>query len=130
MSWQNIDKLCAKIGFSIPQDKDSKKMIQKSLGVLMQDGIFAYIIWLESRGSLKSPQNNADDEATAKKIHEESYLLLKQVNLLQDNMDYTKLRDKLTEPNGILEDIHRMFLVKQLFERMLTYALYRAKSLE
>jgi hypothetical protein len=129
MSWQNIDKTCAKIGFNIPQSKDSKNTIQKALGILMQDGIFAYIIWLESRGSLKPSQNNID-EATAKKIHEESYLLLKQVNLLSDNTNYTKLKDKLTEVNGILEDIHKMFLVKQVLERMLTYALYRAKSLE
>ena len=128
MSWQNIDKVCAQIGFSIPQNEGSKKMIRKSLGVLMQDGIFAYIIWLESRGSLKPSQN--PEEKTAKRIHEKSYVLLKQVNLLQDTTDYTKLRDKLTEQNGILEDIYRMFLVKQLFERMLTYALYRAKSLE
>lgn len=129
MSWQNIDKTCAKIGFNIPQRKESKNTIQKALGILMQDGIFAYIIWLESRGSLKTSQNNVD-EATAKRIHEESYLLLKQVNLLSDNTDYTKLKDRLTEPNGILEDIHKMFLVKQVLERMLTYALYRAKSLE
>ncbi len=129
MSWQNIDKACAKIGFNIPQSKDSKNAIQKALGILMQDGIFAYIIWLESRGSLKPSQNNID-EATAKKIHEESYLLLKQVNLLSDNTNYTKLKEKLTEANGILEDIHKMFLVKQVLERMLMYALYRAKSLE
>ena len=40
------------------------------------------------------------------------------------------LRRELTKNNGVLADVYRMFFVKQVLERMLTYALYRAKSLE
>ena len=129
---QNIDRLCAELGFSIPQvnlDKSKQEnTIQKALGVLSQDGIFACMIWLESRNSLNPVANNVDD-ITAKNIHEKSSMLLKRMKLVEDSLDYKKLRDELTRSNGILEDIHQMFLVKQVFERMLTYALYRAKSL-
>ena len=128
---QNIDRLCAEVGFSIPQvslDKSKQEnTIQKALGVLSQDGVFAYMIWLESRNSLH-PTAGKVDEITAKNIHEKSSEILKCMKLIEDHTDYKGLRDKLTRSNGVLEDIHQMFLVKQVFERMLTYALYRAKS--
>jgi geranylgeranyl pyrophosphate synthase len=129
---QNIDRLCAEVGFFIPDDRlDKSKQentIQKALGVLSQDGIFAYIVWLESKNSL-SPDSKKAEELTARNIHEKSFELLKRIELVKGVTDYKNLRSELVKPNGVLDDIHQMFLVKQLFERMLTYALYRAKSL-
>jgi hypothetical protein len=129
---QNIDRVCAEVGFSIPQDRLDKSkqenMIQNALGVLSQDGIFAYMVWLESKNSL-SPASSKVEELTVKNIHEKSFELLKRIELVKGVPDYKVLRSELVKPNSVLEDIHQMFLVKQLFERMLTYALYRVKSL-
>lgn len=168
MEHQNIDRLCAEVGFSIPQvtlDKSKQKnTIQKALGVLSRDGIFAYLIWLESQsGEIRWDQRKkafmrlGDDEKCSRWIVLKSITLLE--NIIQLNISISKhlqdkrleekvfvgdevkdpdrtwneirdgFRQELTRPNGVLEDIHRMFLVKQLFERVLTYALYRAKSL-
>jgi hypothetical protein len=129
----NIDRLCAEIGFSIPQPQaelDPSKQentIRKALGILAQDGIFAYLIWLESEKSL-NPRDKVE-EKVAKNIHEKSGDLVKSVGFFKKDMDYRELKDELTKPDGILEDVHQMFLVKQLFERMLTYALYKARAL-
>jgi len=49
---------------------------------------------------------------------------------LEWNKQRENLRQELTKNDGVLGDVYRMFLVKQVLERMLTYALYRAKSLE
>ncbi|MEM2787964.1 MAG: hypothetical protein QXJ58_06820 [Archaeoglobaceae archaeon] len=168
LAQQNIDRLCADVGFSIPQidlDKSKQKnVIQKALSVLSHDGIFAYLVWIESKSgkigwdkSKRTLTRLNDDEKSSRYILLKSLVLLNNVirlspSVLKDLQDkefekkvfngdveenpdraWDQIRDKfrqeLTKPNGILEDIHQMFLVKQLFERMLTYALYRAKSL-
>jgi len=85
------------------------------------------MIWLESKNS--SPTSSKVEELTVKNIHEKSFELLKRIELVKGVTDYKVLRSELAKPNSVLENIHQMFLVKQLFERMLTYALYRAKSL-
>lgn len=164
---QNIDRLCAEVGFSIPQltlDKSRQEnTIQKALGVLSNDGVFAYLIWLESKsGEIRWSERN---RAFTKLGHDEKssrWILLKSIAVLDNVIQLSSvskhlqdkevekkvfvgdnekspdnawneirdgLRQELTKPGGILEDIHQMFLVKQLFERMLTYALYRVKSL-
>lgn len=135
METRNIDRLCAEIGFSIPEEYKKKdelskqeNMIRKALGILAQDGIFAYLIWLESEKSL-NPNENKAEEKVARKIHEKSCDLLKSIEFIGEDMDYRELKEELKNSYGILEDIHQMFLVKQLIERMLTYALYNAKAL-
>ncbi|MHC1610213.1 MAG: hypothetical protein ACXQTW_01185 [Candidatus Methanospirareceae archaeon] len=168
MEQKNIDRLCADIGFSIPEEYKKKdelskqeNTIRKALGILAQDGIFAYLIWLESEaGEIKwdEKENNftklgAEKECSRRVVLNSIKLLneSKILNPLQISDDdekkalegstpedpdgkwksiVTKFRNELTKPDGVLEDIHLMFLVKQLFERMLTYALYKARALE
>lgn len=161
----NIDRLCAELGFSVPKEEKQKNIIQKALGVLTEDGIFANLIWLESEaGEIKWDKNNEtfkepkSEEKCSRLIVFSSIKLLKEIGILNSNFatffeneEETKerilkgdsknapdktwkeiinnFREELTKQNGILEDIHQMFLIKQLLERMLTYALYRAKSL-
>jgi len=165
---QNIDRLCAEVGFSVPQvtlnKSKQENTIQKALGVLSRDGIFAYLIWLESKsGKIQWNERNRtftklnDDEKSNRCVFLKSIVLLNNVIQLPPSVSkhlkdkelekkvfvgdeeksadlaWSEIRDgfrkELTKPDGILEDIHQMFLVKQVFERMLTYALYRAKSL-
>lgn len=164
----NIDRLCAELGFSVPKehlDKSKQEnIIQKALGVLTEDGIFAYLIWLESEsGEIKWEKDNKtfkepkSEEKCSRLIVFGSIKLLKEIGILNSNFatffeneEETKkrilkgdskdvpdktwkeiinnFREELIKTNGILEDIPQMFLIKQLLERMLTYAIYRAKS--
>ena len=140
MIGENIDKICAEVGFSIPQkDIDKSKqenVIRKALGVLSSDGIFAYVIWTESKaGQIKWNEKRLLTPAIAGELRndilEKIFSGVKGENPdLEWNQRRENFRQELTKAEGILTDIYKMFLVKQLFERILTYALYRAKSLE
>ncbi|HDN90996.1 MAG TPA: hypothetical protein ENG56_01395 [Candidatus Aenigmarchaeota archaeon] len=164
----NIDRLCAEIGFLIPRedvDVDASKQenaIRKALAILSQEGIFAYLIYLESEGGNimwdTRKKEIGDDEKSHRLITFYSAKLLNKLNKLNLPGDFfepenekiellltgaedrtnpdplwnqlTKnLRDELTKSGSILEDIHQIFFVKQILEQMLTYALYRARSL-
>lgn len=118
----NLDKVSAEIGFDLAEsfkDKDDAKKLEttvtKALGVLIEDGLFAYTVWLESQGK--------SEEKYATEISKKSLDLLRdsRVNLTKKNM----LRDAVLE---ISENIQKTLLARQLLERMLVYARYRAKA--
>ena len=164
----NIDRLCAEVGFSIPKKQiDHSKQenaIRKALAILSQDGIFAYLIYLESEGKnitwdeKKNRQTTiGDDEKAHRLIMFHSAKMLNKLGKLHLNDLLTpeneklklllkgktdknepdpvwvklkgKFRTELIKNGSILEDISQMFFVKQVLEQMLTYALYRARSL-
>ncbi|MCX8151346.1 MAG: hypothetical protein N3D85_07610 [Candidatus Bathyarchaeota archaeon] len=165
MTGVNIDKICAEVGFGIPQENMDKSkqenVIRKALGVLSSDGIFAYVIWAESKAGQitwnekrQALSKLSEDEKCSRWIILKSISLLKQIlptsiaceqnDVLEKifngikgensdsewNKQRENLRQELTKNDGVLADVYRMFFVKQMLERMLTYALYRAKSLE
>lgn len=117
----HLDKLAAEYGFNLVEKcientkklKELERETNKSLGILIEDGLFAYSIWLDSEG---------------KEIHEaitdSSLKLLKNVGLLK--------KDTKTLWEGILEEIspniQKTILARQLIERMLIYARYMAKA--
>lgn len=164
----NVDRLCAEVGFSIPREEiDHSKQenaIRKALAILSQEGIFAYLIYLESEGkNIKWDERRntqttiGDDEKAHRLIMFYSAKILSQLgklhinDLLTPENDKLKLllegktdkdetdlvwaklketfRTELTKNGSILEDISQMFFVKRIIEQMLTYALYRARSL-
>ena len=163
----NVDRLCAEIGFSIPNEQfDRSKQensIRKALSILSQEGIFAYLIYLESEGGSikwdykkKSQTTIKDEEKIHRLIMFHSAELLSKLGKLEFSENFfssenrklllkgrgessnpdpiwinlkEKFRNKLTESGGILEDISQKFFIKQILEQMLTYALYRARSL-
>ncbi len=118
----NLDKIAAEVGFELADNKkDSAKeferTVTKALGILIEDGLFAYAIWLESEGETE--------------IINKSFKLLEDKTKLIKN-DYTNNKEKLRE--AILEEIstsiEKTLLARQLLERMLVYARYRAKALQ
>jgi hypothetical protein len=125
----NLDKICAEIGFKIGEGIDNntaekfEKEITKALGILMEDGLFAYAIWLESR-------RKKEDDVYSEIINK-SKKLLENVNLINsnntENVDNMDLRDIMLEISG---ELQKTILAKQLLERMLIYARYRAKALQ
>lgn len=114
MVQNNLDYLCAKYGQDIPKSKEDENIIQKSLGVLQEDGLFAFILFLESK-------NNDVN----KRIKNKTAQLLHEVGLINDAND-TNMREKILE---ITKNIDDMFLAKDLIERTLIYARYHAKAL-
>ena len=124
----NLDQISAEMGFALVDrlnkitDKEKKakeleRTLTKALGILIEDGLFAYAIWLES-----------EDE---KEIIDKSFELLKdKANLIV--RDYGNSKEKLRKAilEEIASDIQKTLLARQLLERMLIYARYRAKALQ
>ncbi|ODS37862.1 MAG: hypothetical protein A7315_03520 [Candidatus Altiarchaeales archaeon WOR_SM1_79] len=116
MSKNNLDYLCAEKGQEIPKSKDDETIIQKALGVLQEDGVYAFVIFLESK----------KEDKTAKKILEKIAELFSDENIkLTDNATKENIREKILE---LTKNIDNIFFAKDIIERTLIYARYHAKA--
>lgn len=126
----NLDKIVAEVGFKLAEnfkDKDDVKkfenVVTKALSVLVEDGLFAFAVWLKSR---------EDMIKYSEKIINACLELLK--NRLQ--IITTEITTENSEvfidiiSNNISESLEKTLFVKQLLERMLIYARYRAKAFQ
>ena len=120
----NLDYLCAKYGQEIPTtiDKNQKKkdienLIRNSLGVLQEEGLFAFVVFLQSKEEKK-------ESPIVKVILDKCKDLLKEIKILDD--DERDIREIVLE---ITKDIDTMFLVKNIFEKCLIYSLYCTRAL-
>jgi len=123
----NLDYECMKYAQDIVNsiDKsDSKKLktlennLKKAIGVLQEDGVYAMFLWLESK-----------DEAIRLKLikllnESEIKLYLLSDSKKFDN-DFARFCENLME---VAKDIDKLFFMKKILERTLTYALYHAKT--
>lgn len=112
----NLDYLCAKYGQNIPKSKDDRNIIQNALGVLQEDGLFAFVLYLEE-------QEGSED--VAGKIKEKSNKLLRKA--FSEAADKS-LRENMVEI--IEENLDKMFLSKKVLEKMLVYAKHRSQAKE
>ena len=126
MSERNLDRLCAEYGYQIADKvrkaigKNAENHITKSLGVLQEDGVYAFFLYQESRKS---------EKAGAEKLKEQATALLKEAKI--------KPFDTITNPleavrakNGLANNLDELLLAKRLLEQSLIYARYHAKALE
>ncbi len=111
----NLDRLCFGYGIKIPTNKEDQNVIQKALGVIEEDGVFAFKIYLDS---LKQPES----KKIANKIEENIEKMLKEIEIVNNFRDST-LKD-------LGSDLNKLFLTKELIERTLIYARYHAKGVE
>jgi len=122
----NLDQLCAKYGYemckSINSQLDGSKtenLITKSLGVLQEDGVYAFFLFLRSRGE-------GEKKGTIKLI-DQACILLRSAGIkgFQEPSDPLKaVRDELSN------NLDQLLLAKRLLEQTLIYARYHAKALE
>lgn len=124
----NLDSLCTQHGYaiiqavapnnSLPKSERAKleNTITKSLGVLQENGVYAFFLFLEYR--LK--------ELGAEQVKNQSLGLLRHtgVNLLIQDGDHFAALRRLTE------DLDKLLLARQLLEQTLIYARYHAKALK
>lgn len=132
MSGLNLDQLCAQYGYAMCQavgnafkNKDGKvdkarteNHITKSLGVLQEDGVYAFFLYQASRGSREKPgADNLTKQASA-------FLKEAGIAAFQNNTDSLQaVRDHLAG------DLDQLLLAKRLLEQALIYARYHAKAL-
>jgi hypothetical protein len=137
MNGQNLDQLCAQYGWAMCQvvgdaftSKDGKpdkakteNHITKSLGVLQEDGVYAFFLYQASRGQR--------EKVGAEKLREQAHALLKQANIKpfdtqSDSLLAVRGDDKI---QGLADNLDDLLLAKRLLEQALIYARYHAKAL-
>lgn len=123
----NLDQLCAKYGYETCQtvnaqfaDKSkTENLITKSLGVLQEDGLYAFFLFLASRGERE--KNGAD------KLNEQAISLFKAAEI----KGFQNPGDPLAAVRGELaNDLDQLLLAKRLLEQTLIYSRYHTKALE
>lgn len=125
MNTVNLDQLCAKYGWQIADEvhraigKNAENHITKSLGVLQEDGMYAFFLYQASRGSREKPG--------ADKLTKQASALLQEsgIQAFQNGGDpLAAVRDRLA---GNLDEL---LLAKRLLEQALIYARYHTKAME
>ncbi|MBK3331981.1 hypothetical protein GWK41_02730 [Persephonella atlantica] len=115
----NIETLTSKKAYEIVNkiNKSSNKtklknLIDKSLGVLSNNGVYAYYVYIVSQKSEEATELFLDN--------------LKEIFDVIDNYDPS---DKENYFQNTSQDIHKLLFLKQLLEKTLIYARYHAKAL-
>ena len=121
-----LDMKCAQQGkeiadkvFNLKKDKTkTENLITKSLGVLQEDGVYAYFLYLSSL------KNNYPEDA-----EKEAFELLKQNDILKDVVGSGDDILKAIREN-FDNKLDELLFAKELLERALVYARYHAKALD
>lgn len=138
----NLDKLCFKYGIEIPVPRNEKNenIIQKTLGVLQEDGVFAFIIYIKSKGAFKAKKSNEEsfktkdrngEDEIAKSIKLQVCNLLKEkgISLFNDTIDPDNQESVIEEFKSLGKGLDSLLLAKALIEKTLIYALYHSRSM-
>lgn len=121
----NLDRVCAQYGWEMADkvykelSKGAENHITKSLGVLQEDGVYAFFLYQASRGD----QNLG--KLTVKLFAEVKIdLVPKEITNIQ------QVLEEMRKPNGLADDIDKLLLAKRLLEQVLIYARYHVKAME
>ncbi len=124
----------------------------KTLGILQEQGIYAMFLFLLSRsGDERDTENMKPEQQVACEITAQLFHLLREKELMplgiaykedikinnvnslkktykKDNKEITGLLDHLIKPGGLLDDLDKLLLVKDLYEQTLIYTRFGAKA--
>jgi hypothetical protein len=137
---KNLDQLCARFGYNIAKEvneaferkaTDTENFITKSLGVLQEDGVYAFFLYLASQ--IKGDkQDNRAKAARALANQAAKFLKDEWLNLIQvDDGEgvYKEAMEKIRCKDGLASRLDDLLLAKRLLEQALIYARYHAKAL-
>lgn len=125
----NLDYICMKYGQEISKIHNSniennlrkalENNLRKALGVLQEDGVYAMFLWLE--GKDKEIRTRINELLNNNEIKKYFF----------DNNSADRFPDDFSEfckeLQNVAEDIDKLFFMKKILERTLTYALYHVK---
>ena len=123
MSDKKLDALISELSFKIINKinvlgNDRKKalnLIDKALGVLSNNGVYAYYVYIIS-------QKNDNFNEIFLDIYQEIFDIIK----YKKNYDKNNRQEYFID---IANNIHKLLFLKQLLEKTLIYARYHAKAL-
>jgi len=107
---KNLDLACAELGSKLGQYKDDEKLLTDALGVIEEQGVYAFFLFLEARGKETS-------KACADFLHGQGLL---------QNAD--RVLDALRKE--VATKIDTLLFARDLLRQSLIYARYHAKASE
>jgi|GEM_PF-433414 len=107
-----------KLKVYISNPKAAETLLTKALGVLQEQGLYAFALFCESRP--------VGEEAGAKKIKELTKELLKKLNFINNG----NFLEELRKNDGLLTKLDDLMLAIQVLEKSLIYARYHAKAMK
>ncbi len=125
MNNERLDVLISDLSFKIINEinklgkKDKSKalnLIDKALGVLSNNGVYAYYVYIIS-------QKNSEFNKIFLDTLEGIFNIAKNKEIYNSDNRHRYFKD-------IANDIHKLLFLKQLLEKTLIYARYHAKALE
>ena len=132
-----LDMECAKYGSIIADSSENDEtLIRKSLGVLQEDGVYAFFIYLCSTSEIAIKVSLE----TFKFLKEQGIVtvdLITKFNAYMSETNPNQRKEKLKEyinsltnaiRNELADDIDKLLFTKELLERTLVYARYHAKA--
>lgn len=124
MAYQQLEAVCAQYGSKIEQRKDEAKddsrlqaIIRNALGVLREDGVFAFYLFLQYRK--KDSGGVIWDEVLHLWQNEAVGPLMKEVKNEQEAR---------AEVIALTDDLQALLLAREVAERTLIYALYGLRA--
>ena len=124
----NLDLLCAKYGqkiaekVSTTENYNAKKavvLITKTLSVLQEQGLYAFVLFCESKKDI--------DSSAAKEIQILVGEILKELSLIEGK---SNLLDELLKEDSLLSKLDELLFAIEIIEKSLIYARFHAKALE
>lgn len=110
---QNLDLECAKLAETLAQQM-TEQVITKALGVLEEQGLYAYFLFLKS----------------SKEVEKEE-IINRCYSLLQDNLSLkNNSKDIFEKLQGLATDLDNLLFARDLLRQALIYARYHAKAKE
>lgn len=128
MQTNNLDYLCAEYGQKIPikevEKTKNENMITKALGILQEDGVYAFVVYLASKGAFEARD---PDEKVAESILSNIFEFLKKLELVSDNSEDKE--NVYKQFLSLTQDLDKLLFAKDLIEKILIYARFHAKAL-
>ncbi|RLE44855.1 hypothetical protein DRJ16_01205 [Candidatus Woesearchaeota archaeon] len=111
---------------AVPSDaKKAEVLITKALGVLQEQGLYAFALFCKSRPS--GERAGAEEiEATAKELLK----VLKELDFINNFINNGDFLEELRKDNGLLTNLDDLMLAIQMLEKSLIYARFHAKAIK
>ncbi len=124
---QNFERIIAESGFSIVEKvkNENKKstiinVLNKSIGILQENGIYAFFLWLTTRSN--------EEKLIGLAVYDTAFNL---IEVYDQSLSVKNADNKLAKFMELKDlSLDKLLFIKKLIVGMLTYALYRAKAID